>query len=175
MKQYQAAGRLQRIGLVIAVPLMVFAVHENLRAEPVKITPTVTIEAMPAETENEITLEVQTMTELSELDLLARCVEAESGGQCLLGKRLVVDTILNRVDCPDFPNSIREVIMQPGQFAVVQNGSIDTVVPSEETWEAVYREITGPRIDEQITYFRAGRYSSYGQKAYQLDDHFFSK
>jgi spore germination cell wall hydrolase CwlJ-like protein len=51
------------------------------------------------------------------LDLLALCVEAEAGDQDLYGKRLVVDVVLNRVDSPDFPDTIAEVITQVRQFA----------------------------------------------------------
>ena len=50
------------------------------------------------------------------LELLAICVEAEAGNQGLEGKRMVVDVILNRVDDPDWPGTIEEVISQPVQF-----------------------------------------------------------
>ena len=51
-----------------------------------------------------------------ELLFLANCVEAEAGNQDDLGKRLVCDVILNRVDDPDFPDTIREVITQKYHF-----------------------------------------------------------
>lgn len=46
------------------------------------------------------------------LELLAMCVEAEAGNQGLIGKRYVVDVILNRVDDEDYPDNIVDVIMQ---------------------------------------------------------------
>ncbi len=47
------------------------------------------------------------------LEILAVCVEAEAGNQSLDGKRMVVDVILNRVDHPDWPDSIEGVITDP--------------------------------------------------------------
>jgi spore germination cell wall hydrolase CwlJ-like protein len=43
-----------------------------------------------------------------QLELLALCVEAEAGNQDQMGKRLVVDVILNRVDSPNYPNDTAE-------------------------------------------------------------------
>lgn len=110
---------------------------------------------------------------LRELVYLAKCVEAEAGNQDTLGKRLVVDVILNRVDSEKFPNDIISVIEQEGQFSVVANGSIEMVKASEDTWNAIQLELDR-RTDEQILYFRAGDFHSFGTKAYRHGDHFFS-
>ena len=109
----------------------------------------------------------------NELLLLAKCVEAEAGNQDYLGKRLVVDVILNRVDSEKFPNTIEAVIKQDSQFSVWANGSLDRAEPSESTWDAVYKELSG-RTDDLILYFRAGDFHSFGTKAYRHGDHFFS-
>lgn len=51
--------------------------------------------------------------------LLARIIEAEYGGCHSDTERSGVGwTVLNRVDHPDFPNTIQEVIYEPDQFAV---------------------------------------------------------
>lgn len=138
--------------------------------------PVVTIEAY---TENEEVLTVETieegeMTQAEELDLLAACVEAEAGNQSSLGKRLVVDVILNRVEHPAFPNNIHDVIYQPGQFAVVANGAIDRVIPSEDTWRAIFAEMSGILIDDNIIYFQTGSYG-YGEPWEHVGAHYFSK
>ena len=49
---------------------------------------------------------------------IARVVHQEAGNQSELGKRLVTDTILNRVDSEDFPDTPHEVITQPDQYAM---------------------------------------------------------
>lgn len=60
---------------------------------------------------------------LGYLEELAQLVEAEAGNQPFEGKCLVVDTILNRVESPDFPDNIHDVIFQDGQFSVIKNGA----------------------------------------------------
>ena len=39
--------------------------------------------------------------------------------------------ILNRVDSPDFPNTLAGVIYQPGAFEPVSNGTINQAVPND--------------------------------------------
>ena len=53
-----------------------------------------------------------------EMRLIAQLVMAEAENQSELGKRLVIDTVLNRVDHPDpqFPDTVYEVIYQKNQF-----------------------------------------------------------
>ncbi|MDW7668048.1 MAG: cell wall hydrolase [Bacillota bacterium] len=48
--------------------------------------------------------------------ILIKITYLEARGESLEGKTAVVRTILNRVESKDFPNSIEEVIYQPGQF-----------------------------------------------------------
>lgn len=69
--------------------------------------------------------QIQEEIYLGELEMLAQLVEAEAGNQPFEGKCLVVDVILNRVESPDFPDSIEEVIFQKGQFSVITNGAYD--------------------------------------------------
>ncbi len=66
---------------------------------------------------------------------LSRIISAESGGEPLLGKLAVGNVVLNRVACPDFPNTIYDVIFDSrwgGQFEPVSNGTIYNA-PSEES------------------------------------------
>lgn len=182
---------LQIVGLLIAIPLAVYALRLNgvwAEPEPTKIKPTIVIRAdVPAYTELIEELNIETLTEgegkeemgdygtkPGELDLLAACVEAEAGNQNLLGKRLVVDVILNRWAAPDFPDSIKEVIEEPGQFKVVDSGAIQSVKPTDDTWYAVYAELTGIRASEEVMYFRTGHYSNYGHPWGCIGDHYFS-
>ena len=62
---------------------------------------------------------------LGEMEVLAQLIEAEAGNQPFEGKCLVADVVLNRVESPDFPNTISEVIFQEGQFSVIKNGAFD--------------------------------------------------
>ncbi|WP_442599253.1 cell wall hydrolase [Neobacillus sp. D3-1R] len=59
-----------------------------------------------------------------EEELLARLVHAEAKGESFAGKVAVASVVLNRVDHKEFPNTVKEVIYQDGQFQPVDNGAI---------------------------------------------------
>ena len=69
--------------------------------------------------------QIQEEIRLGEMELLAQLVEAEAGNQCFEGKCLVVDTVLNRVESDEFPDTITEVIFQSGAFSVTWNGAFE--------------------------------------------------
>ena len=108
------------------------------------------------------------------LELLAICVEAEAANQGLEGKRLVADVILNRVDSPEFPNSITEVITQPYHFTSYWDGAMARAEPTQETFEAVRMELEH-RSNTEILYFTAGEWPEYGTRWKQVGDHYFCK
>ena len=64
-----------------------------------------------------------------DVDLLARLITAEADGEPYTGKVAVGAVVLNRVNSPDFPNSIRSVIYEyedgTYQFEPVMNGWIE--------------------------------------------------
>ena len=110
-----------------------------------------------------------------ELELLAQVVEAEAGNQDMTGKRLVVDVVLNRVDSPLFPDTITEVLEQPGQFTTMWNGAVEDAGwhMQEDDYTAVMMEVTGVRLDYDIYYFTAGEYNASCKPAYIHGDHYF--
>ena len=111
------------------------------------------------------------------LEFMGRCVEAEAGNQGLLGKRMVIDVILNRVndDSGEWPDTIINVITQPYQFSSYWDGAMDRVEEvTEETWEAIYmelEEITYP----DIYYFTSEGFHKYGTPWEKIGDHYFNK
>lgn len=73
-----------------------------------------------------------------DLDLLARLVTAEAGGEPLEAQVGVAAVVLNRVQSSKFPNSIYDVIYAPNQFSPVRNGWINkpattTAIKAAET------------------------------------------
>lgn len=111
----------------------------------------------------------------AELDLIVQLVAAEAENQDIDGKRLVVDTVLNRVDSNQFPNTIAEVIYQPAAFSSIDDGRFDRAAfeISEEDYQAVTMELSN-RLDPYVLYFTAEGYSIYGTPAYKHGDHYFS-
>lgn len=101
-----------------------------------------------------------------EIALMAKVVRAEAGNQDNVGKRLVADVIMNRVDSLMFPNTVEEVVMQKNQFAMYDWYTIDDL-------NAVTDEIVD-RTDKEILFFKVGGYHNIGEPAYQYGDHYFS-
>jgi N-acetylmuramoyl-L-alanine amidase len=84
-----------------------------------------------------------------EKELLARLVEAEAKGEPYEGKLAVATVVLNRVESPQFPNTVTEVINEvvghAYAFTPVQNGAINNLASAESTQaveEALKREDT---------------------------------
>lgn len=70
--------------------------------------------------------------------LLAKLAMAEAESEDTEGKALVMLVVLNRVwDDEEFPNTIEEVIYQPGQFSPISNGRFDRVEPDADCWAAL--------------------------------------
>lgn len=57
--------------------------------------------------------------------LLARCIYAEARGESYTGQVAVGAVVLNRVESPDFPNTISGVIYQRHAFTAVSDGQIN--------------------------------------------------
>lgn len=153
------------VSIVITVASVIVAMASKAEAQGVKEVHYLT---MPNE---EVEPIVEQKVIYDNLDMLARCVEAEAGNQGLLGKRLVVDVILNRVDSERFPNDIASVISQKGQFAVYPN-AMSRVTISQETLDAIVLELER-RTDDKILFFTARHYNKYCIPAYQCGDHYF--
>ena len=144
----------------------------NMAVTEVSEKPTVSKKDVDVVEVSEIDLENEEFCD--SLEILATCVEAEAGNQDLMGKRLVADVILNRVESPRFPDTIEGVISQKYQFTTYWDGSMDAITePSEETFEAVKMELNGQRLDEDILFFTAGDYNTYCVPAYRVGDHYF--
>lgn len=110
-----------------------------------------------------------------EIRMIAQLVMAEAGNQSELGKRLVIDVVLNRVDHPDpqYPDTVEAVIYQENQFSPISDGRFDKCYPTEENIQLVREEIER-RTDHDVIFFRTTRYSDYGVPMYCVGDHYFS-
>lgn len=109
-----------------------------------------------------------------EIDLIALVTMAEAEGECELGKRLVIDTILNRVDSEYFPDTVHEVIYQPNAFSSMWNGRVDKCSVQTDICTLVKEELL-ERTDSEVMFFNAYDYSIYGTPMFQIENHYFSK
>lgn len=111
------------------------------------------------------------MTE--EIDLIALVCLGEAEGESELGKRLVIDTILNRMDSSKFPSTASEVCWQKGQFSCLHNGRCKRLTVTDEIRRLVIDECIY-RTNDEVLYFAAGGYNG---KTHLLKEggHYFSK
>jgi len=72
-----------------------------------------------------------------ESQMLLKLAMAEAEDQGTIGKAIVICVVKNRVNSDQFPNSIEEVIFQPGQFSPIEDGRYYEAVPDEECYEAL--------------------------------------
>lgn len=100
----------------------------------------------------------------NDYDILCCIVEAEAGGEDYLGKKLVAEVVLNRVESAKFPNTVEEVVFQQEdgvyQFSPVADGRFYRVTVSEETKQAVDAALTGEDESRGALYFINRKYSS---------------
>lgn len=88
-----------------------------------------------------------------ELDYLARIVYTEAKDEPYEGMVAVAAVVINRVQSPNFPNSIYDVIFQPGQFTPARNGTIYEVKPSQTAYKAAEEAIMGADPVNGALYF----------------------
>ena len=111
---------------------------------------------------------------LGEMELLAQLVEAEAGNQPFEGKCLIVDVVLNRVESPDFPNTITEVIFDDGQFSVIKNGAFDKAAwnMQESDYAAVMCEME-MHSNKEVLYFNNCKKVSGSGEIIKVGGHYF--
>ena len=81
-------------------------------------------------------------TSNSNLDLLARAISGEARGEPYEGQVAVGAVILNRVNNPNFPNTIAGVVYQKGAFDSVADGQIN-MTPTATARKAAQDALNG--------------------------------
>ena len=70
-------------------------------------------------------------------ELFYRVVRAEAGANSKKAQKNIAYVILNRVNSPKWPNTVKDVCLQSGQFTCVSNGAIYKVELSDFTKQNV--------------------------------------
>ena len=87
-----------------------------------------------------------------DLQILANAVYGESRGEPYEGQVAVAAVILNRLESPEFPDTISEIIFQPLAFTAVADGQI-WLAPNERAKRAVLDAINGWDPSENALYY----------------------
>lgn len=118
------------------------------------------------------TSEARTLEDIESEKLLAAIIFCEAGNQPYAGKVAVGAVVLNRVESGRFPNTIREVIYQRGQFTPAMTGKLARVLASGNIpgscYEAARDALNGESPVGNALFFNTGHGS------FKLGDHYFS-
>ena len=112
--------------------------------------------------------------EVDEIDFLYHLVEAESGNQCSLAKRLVTDCVLNQLASGKYADDLKSVILVDKNYEVVETGAVFCVAPQDSTRECVDNELIS-QVDYGVMYFRTSHYHTFGVPYAHVNDLWFSK
>ena len=108
----------------------------------------------------------------SDLDLLAAIIWCEAGNQSYDGMVAVGQVVMNRVASPSYPNTISEVLNQPGQFTPASSGTLQSALASgvnSTCYQAAQDAMNGAApVPGYPMYFNTHSGS------YQLGAHYFS-
>jgi len=88
------------------------------------------------------TLSSLKLTDSKDVYLLARVINGEARGESFEGQVAVGAVVLNRVRHASFPDTLKDVIYQPGAFSAVDDGQINKSV-SESCIKAAYAALSG--------------------------------
>ena len=118
------------------------------------------------------TSDARVYEELSIEKLLAALIYCEAGNQPYEGKVAVGAVVMNRVASGRFPNTIKEVIYQRGQFTPAMTGKLDRIIASgripASCYEAAREALSGVSTVGIALFFNTGH------GAFKLGDHYFS-
>lgn len=95
----------------------------------------------------------ETPAETTDLVLFAAILECEAGGTGYDGLLAVATVIMNRVESPRYPNTIKGVVYQSGQFSPTWNGSLNKVLnrgPSAICYQVARDALGGKRLSSVI-------------------------
>ncbi|HIS44714.1 MAG TPA: cell wall hydrolase [Candidatus Scatomorpha merdigallinarum] len=99
-----------------------------------------------------------------DLVLLAQVIHTEAGSSWLPDEwRLAVgEVVLNRVASPEFPNTLEEVVFQPGQYSAADRGWFEALIPFRSCLEAALRLLNGERVlnDVSVVFQSGGKQGS---------------
>lgn len=95
----------------------------------------------------------------NDINLMAQVVYAESCSEPYEGKVAVASVILNRLQNPEFPKSIGNVVKQKYAFSCIKDGEI-TVTPNKECYNAVMDALHGNDPTPKAVYFYNPRIST---------------
>ena len=91
------------------------------------------------------------------LYLLSKIIETEAGSNWLTEehRQMVASVVINRVNSPEFPNTLYDVVYQKGQYAMAGTVSFEKLVPSEKSVRSAMAVLKNGSIAPPSVVFQA--------------------
>lgn len=109
----------------------------------------------PAYAQLQLVIEAQSQdneyTNENDLYLLAKLITIEAKGEPFEGQVAVGAVVLNRVQSSKFPDSIRKVLYQPGQFSTIRQ--LNRTIPKDSSIRAAKKAFHGNDPSHGALYF----------------------
>lgn len=112
--------------------------------------------------------EVKPSYSQEDLELLSRIVYVEARGLSQEAKLAVANVVMNRVKSPRFPNTIKEVIYQRGQFPPAHKSSFLNNKVSSQALEAAKRALEGENNIDDCLFFNNRPFKSKKNDLYKV-------
>ncbi|WP_455618850.1 cell wall hydrolase [Eisenbergiella sp.] len=109
-----------------------------------------------------------------DFDLMAKTVYAEAKTEEFEGQVAVAEVILNRVESDNYPNTVKDVITQPGAFSSWSSGAIGDAPFDDECCEAVQAALNERVFPVTVVWFREGHFHPFGKQYTVIGHHYFS-
>lgn len=105
----------------------------------------------PSDIQNAMALHQRGWT-MDDWDLLSRLINAEAGCEWMPDwvPRAVGSVVLNRVKSKNYPNTIRDVIYQSGQYGPVYDGSLYKPATAKSKANALYILLNGKTLPDGV-------------------------
>ena len=154
------------------IGISAYAPNKNNQTQTKKVEETTELKTEVTMNESSVIFSDMAISE-QEIRLIALLTMAEAEGECEEGKRLVIDTVLNRMDSKYFPDTVYEVVYQPNQFTSMWTDRVDRCEVRDDICRLVHEEVCS-RTNYDVVFFTAGRYSDYGEPLFRVGNHYFS-
>ena len=114
----------------------------------------------------------QATLSVEDILLMAAAMELENGMNSDLCLLYTGSVILNRVNSPDWPNSVRGVLYQKGQYAQVTLDRLYSVKVTERVMCLALKLATCGSLDEEIVF--QSMHPELGKVKYKVDTDYFA-
>lgn len=118
------------------------------------------IEAEPFETNPVAETYYDTLSS-EEIFLLEVTIQHEVGNFSKTYKRYVAELIYNRIQSEDFPDTVKEVLFQQGQFQGIQSWAYSGIEIDNETREVIYEVFSKQHTTHPATFYYNPSLSEY--------------